>query len=49
MEAIIIDKPAMKLIGLATNVTLYDVQQNRTTIKLGYNSSMPRQLLRLFL
>ncbi len=37
MEAIIIDKPAMKLIGLATNVTLYDVQQNRTTIKLGYN------------
>lgn len=37
MEAIIIDKPAMKLIGLATNVTLYDVQQNGTTIKLGYN------------
>lgn len=36
MEAIIIDKPAMKLIGLAMNVTLNDVQKNRMTIKLGY-------------
>lgn len=34
MEAIIMDRPAMKLIGLAVNVTLYDVQQNKTTIQL---------------
>lgn len=34
MEAVIVDKPIMKLIGLATNVTLYDVQQNKTTLKL---------------
>jgi AraC family transcriptional regulator len=37
MEAVIVDKPAMKLIGLAAIVTLYDVQQNRTTINLGSN------------
>lgn len=37
MEAVIIQKPAMRLVGLATNVTLYDVQQNRTTLKLSAN------------
>ncbi|NOU88577.1 hypothetical protein GC102_22890 [Paenibacillus sp. LMG 31460] len=37
MEALIINKPDLKLIGLATNVTLHDVQQNKTTIKLAYN------------
>ena len=37
MDAIIVDKPTMKLIGLATNVTLYDVQQNKTTLKLASN------------
>ncbi|MDB4865949.1 MAG: hypothetical protein JWR03_282 [Cohnella sp.] len=37
MEAVIVDKQAMKLIGLATNVTLYDVQQNKITIKLASN------------
>ncbi|BBH24515.1 hypothetical protein Back11_58600 [Paenibacillus baekrokdamisoli] len=37
MQAVIVDKPSMKLIGLATNVTLYDVQQNKTTIKLASN------------
>ncbi|MCC3373735.1 GyrI-like domain-containing protein [Cohnella sp. REN36] len=34
MESTIIQKPAMRLVGLATKVTLYDVQQNRTTLKL---------------
>jgi AraC family transcriptional regulator len=37
METLIINKPDLKLIGLATNVTLYDVQQNKTTIKLASN------------
>lgn len=37
MEAKILEKPAMKIIGLSTNVTLYDVQQNRTTLKLAAN------------
>lgn len=37
MEAVIVDKQLIKLIGLATNVTLYDVQQNKTTLKLGSN------------
>jgi len=34
MEALIVAKPSIKLIGFATNVTLYDVQHNKTTIKL---------------
>jgi AraC family transcriptional regulator len=37
MEAVIVDKPALKLIGLAINVTLYEVQQNKATIKLASN------------
>ena len=37
MEAVILDKPAMKLIGLTAIVTLYDVQHNRTTINLASN------------
>ncbi|MGF7030669.1 hypothetical protein J2T17_001574 [Paenibacillus mucilaginosus] len=28
------DKPAMKLIGLAVDVTLYDVQVNQVTLEL---------------
>lgn len=34
MEAVIIEKPAMKLVGLVTKVTLTDVLENRTTLKL---------------
>ncbi|WP_308639827.1 GyrI-like domain-containing protein [Paenibacillus silvisoli] len=34
MQAQLIDKPSMKCIGLAVDVTLYDVQQMKTTIKL---------------
>jgi AraC family transcriptional regulator len=34
MEAIIMEKPAMKLVGLSTKVTLTDVLENRTTLKL---------------
>ena len=37
MEAVILNKPVMKLIGLAAIVTLYDVQHNRTTINLASN------------
>ncbi|MFC5406066.1 GyrI-like domain-containing protein [Cohnella soli] len=37
MKATIIDKPSMTFIGLAANVTLYDVQQNRTTLNLSAN------------
>lgn len=37
MEARIVEKPTMNLIGLSTNVTLYDVQQNRMTLKLAAN------------
>src|SRR5262245_33789099 len=37
MKATIIEKPAMSLIGLAANVTLNDVIQNRTTLKLSAN------------
>jgi len=37
MEAVIVDKSAIKLIGLATNVTLFDIQQNKTTLKLASN------------
>ncbi|WP_429309827.1 hypothetical protein [Paenibacillus mucilaginosus] len=33
-EAVIMDKPAMKLIGLAVDVTLYDVQVNQVTLEL---------------
>ncbi|AEI41551.1 hypothetical protein KNP414_02993 [Paenibacillus mucilaginosus KNP414] len=33
-EAVIMDKPALKFIGLAAEVTLYDVQFNKTTLKL---------------
>src|SRR5690606_19664699 len=33
----IIEKPSMILIGLATNVTLFNVQHNRTTINLAAN------------
>jgi AraC family transcriptional regulator len=42
MEVVIINKPAMRLIDLATNVTLYDVEQNRTTLKLAANFSERR-------
>jgi len=34
MEATIIHKPLLRLVGLATDVTLHDVQHNRTTLKL---------------
>lgn len=34
MEAVIVEKHVMKLMGLATKITLYDVQQNKTTLKL---------------
>ncbi|WP_158301846.1 GyrI-like domain-containing protein [Paenibacillus mesophilus] len=34
MEGLIMYKPEMKLMGLATRVTLNDVQQNKTTLKL---------------
>ncbi|OPA72991.1 hypothetical protein BVG16_31010 [Paenibacillus selenitireducens] len=37
MKATIIEKPSMTLIGFAANVTLYDVQQNRTTLNLSAN------------
>lgn len=37
MKATIIEKPSMTLIGLAANVTLHDVQQNRTTLELSTN------------
>ncbi|MEK8132148.1 GyrI-like domain-containing protein [Paenibacillus filicis] len=37
MKATIIEKPSMTLIGLAANVTLHDVQQNRTTLNLSAN------------
>jgi len=37
MKATIIEKPSMTLIGLAANVTLYDVQQNRITHNLAAN------------
>ncbi|AFC30084.1 hypothetical protein PM3016_3229 [Paenibacillus mucilaginosus 3016] len=33
-EAVIMDKPALKFIGSAAEVTLYDVQFNKTTLKL---------------
>jgi AraC family transcriptional regulator len=46
MEAKITEKPAMKLIGLATNVTLYDVQQNRTTLKVAANFLQRRSEIR---
>jgi AraC family transcriptional regulator len=47
MEANILEKPAIKLIGLSTNVTLYDVQQNKTTIKLAANFLQRRSEIRI--
>jgi Uncharacterized protein conserved in bacteria len=37
MEAIIIEKQAMKLAGLAAKVTLHDVLANKTTLQLASN------------
>lgn len=37
MEALIMEKPAMKLAGLATKVTLNDVLENKTTLKVASN------------
>ncbi|WP_274365774.1 GyrI-like domain-containing protein [Paenibacillus thermotolerans] len=34
MEALIVDKPAMKLIGLAKKVTLHDVIENKATLEV---------------
>ncbi|MFK7694667.1 GyrI-like domain-containing protein [Paenibacillus sp. HJGM_3] len=35
MEAIIVNRPALRLVGLAVQVTLQEVLQDRTTFKLG--------------
>jgi hypothetical protein len=32
MEVVIINKPAMRLIGLATNVTLYDWSESEESV-----------------
>lgn len=37
MEYIIIEKPEMKLVGLATKVTLNDVLEKKTTLKVASN------------
>lgn len=34
MKAVLVSKPVLRLVGLAANVTLYDVQQHKTTLKL---------------